>query len=129
MVSMHSRSHYHLNFLENHPCALSPPRLLMHSDVFNKCLKHCHSNTDSLFPLNHGEVRKIRLGLFLCGRTRRNAGRTFCRFLMFYCGVCRMSGRMLPQIKKAVGDNYLRHFSKSLNTGVCLRCQEKVIGS
>lgn len=42
----------------------------MHSDIFNKCLKHLHSNTVSLYPLNHGRVRKIRLGLFLHGRTK-----------------------------------------------------------
>lgn len=82
----------------------------MHSDIFNKYLKLFHSNTDSLFPLNHGEVRKIHLGLFLYGKTKRNSGRKFCRLIIFYCGIYRMSGRMVPQIKKCNKGQLFKEF-------------------
>lgn len=45
----------------------------MHSDIFNKYLNLFRSNTDSPSALNHEKVRKIHLGLFFYGKTKRNS--------------------------------------------------------
>lgn len=57
--------------LENHHCVHFASRPLMYSDIFNKYLNLFHSNTDSP-ALNH-EVRKMHLGLFFYGKTKRNS--------------------------------------------------------